>query len=399
MDSRYLALRLPHLLAQVEIRLNPALRQQAFVVATGREPRSQVLGLSFSLAGEGRGAPLAAWLRRRPDLLVVEGRPERVEALLAQVRERLAAVAPGLREEGPGRFLLDLRGSRRLHPDEGALGRRLLDELREREGLLAAAGIGSTPLAARLLARRARAGELHAVAGEEERRLLDDFPLEGLPGLPGSLLARLAEGGVRRVGEARALPSAQLQRLYGEAGRRLRDLLDGLGPAAVPAGEAPPPARTRRRLPVDSADPALLEACLLDLLEVLHGRLREEDRAPRRLELALLWNDGHVQRRSASLRALPGESRRQTLRRGALAVLRGALAERRLRVRELDLSLSATADPAQLALFTPPLPAGRGDLERRERRLDQALLQVRRRWGPQAVRLGVHGMPGPGRAA
>jgi nucleotidyltransferase/DNA polymerase involved in DNA repair len=388
-SSRFLALRFPHLLAQVECRLNPALRGMAFVVATGREPRSQVLGLSPALPAEGgRGAPLASWLRRRPGLLVVEGRPERAEALLAAARQRLEALAPGLREEG-GHFLLDLRGSRLLHPEEAELGRRLLRELREGDQLTAAAGIGSTPLAAQLLARRARPGEVHIAAGAQERALLDDFPLAGLPGLAPSLLAALAEIGVWRVGEARGLPAGRLRCFQGEAGLRLaallQDLADTPPPAAAPAG-------LRRRLPEDSADPLLLESCLLDLLEILRLRLREEERRPRRLELALFWNDGRVQRRGVGVRAAAGESGRQALRRCGLALLHRSLAERRLRVREVAAELLSDREDGQLALFGGGGRAVAAEGGTRERCLDAALLQLRRRWGPQTVRLGLHGL-------
>lgn len=385
MDTNFLALRIPHLLAQVETRINPALRGRAFVVATGQEPRSQVLGLSpaVSAAGRARGAPLGFWLRWQPGLLVVESCPERVSALLQQARARLEAVAPGLRSPRLGQFLLRLGGLRHLHPDDRALGRRLLDELRDEEGLAAAAGIGPSPLAAQLLARRARAGELNSMLGERERHLLDDFPLAGLPSLPSFLLRSLAETGVRLVGEARGLPAEQVLRLYGEAGRRLRALLDELGVEAAPAAPAPEALHASRHLGVDSADPALLEEELTDLLELVHGRARDRSQAPRRLSLRLVWNDGQVQLRATRLLAAPGESRRQTLRRCGRALLRQALEERRLRVRELTVELSHAPEDGQLPLFETQ-PA-----ERREQRLDRALGQIRRLWGPHAVRLGA----------
>ena len=53
----------------------------------------------------------------------------------------------------------------------------------------------------------------------------------------------LAESGVRRVGEARALPLEQVRRLHGAAGLRLKTLLDELGaPPSTSAIPAPPAA-------------------------------------------------------------------------------------------------------------------------------------------------------------
>lgn len=402
-SSRYLALRLPHLLAQVEMGLNPALREQAFVVATGHEPRSQVLGLSPALGAVGPpGEALAVWLRRHPQLLVVEGRPERAQALLERVRLRLQALLPDLREEGRAAFLLNLRGSALLHPQEGQLARRLLKEL-QADGVLGAVGIGSSPLAAHLLCRRARAGEWHAVEGEAERSLLEAFPLAGLPELSGALLRSLGDVGVRTVGEARALDPIHLQRLHGTAALRLLALLQELDSAADGAS-AEPALWARRRLAADSADPQVLEALLLELLEVVHGRSREEVRAPDSLELRLQWNDGLRQRRQARIHPRPGESRRQSLRRTGRKLLQEALEARRLRVREVELRLETRAERGQLGLFDAGPEAGAQrplarEPEGREGRLDQALLQLRRRWGPRSVTLGPGALapsrPGP----
>lgn len=394
--SRHLALRLPHLLAQVEMRLNPALREQAFVVATGREPRSQVLGLSPALEATGRpGETLAAWLRRHPGLLVVEGRAERVQALLEAVRTRLAALLPGAREERGATFLLSLRGSTLLFPHEEGLARHLLDSLSREEGLLAAVGIGSSPLAARLLCRRARAGEWHAAQGEAERSLLDGFPLAGLPELSSSLLCALGEVGVRTVGEARTLSPSQLQRLYGMPARRLSALLGQLDDHGTAEDPTTAPLQASQRLSADSADPALLESHLLEVLEVVLGRAREAGRAPQSVELTLLWNDGLRQTRHARLRPQHEESRRQCLRRTGRRLLGEALEARRLRVRELGIMLDTEKDSSQLRLFASALslaplarPLAR-EAESRECLLDQALLQLRRRWGPGSISLGT----------
>lgn len=385
MDSRTLVLRIPHLLAQVEMRLNPALRERAFVVATGREPRSQVLGLSPRLAPGGRrqGEALAAWLRGQPGLLVVEGRPERAQALLESVRARLEALTPRVSVPRSGLFQVELRGGGLLHPDEQALARHLLQVLREAEGILAAAGIGSSPLAARLLARRAGPGEVHAVCGEQERRVLDDLPLAGLPELSRGLLASLARGGIRFVGEARELPRSQLVHLHGEAGQRLAALLEELDPGAAREAVHGAALRARRRLPTDSADPARLEEELLELLEELLGRSRECGGQPRRLRLRLDWNDGQRSQGERAWRPREAESRRQTLRRQGRELLELGLGSRRLRVRELELELELATDPGQLPLFLEP---ARG--EQREQRLDRALGQLRARWGARVVRLG-----------
>jgi len=386
--SRILALRLPHLLAQAETRLNPALGGRAFLLAAGDGPRSPVLGVSPELAGAGgglrTGEPLARWLNRFPGLLVVVSRPERARPLLDEARAGLEALAPHVRELPGAVFQLELQEGGLLHPDARGQARRLLDQLRER-GLTAAAGLGASPLAARLLARRAGPGELHA-AGEGERGALDSLPLAGLPGLPASLPVQLARVGVRFVGEARELARElgreDWRRRFGAAGGVLADLLTELdGP--FPAPPATCRFLARRRLEADTADPARLDGTLLDLLEDLHARTREEGLGAVRLHLRLSWNDGRVTGRERRVLPGPRESRRQGLRRVGRALLQAQLESRRLRVREMEGGLDLETPREQLALFAA------ADREPRERRLDEALGLLRRRWGFQVVTLGA----------
>jgi nucleotidyltransferase/DNA polymerase involved in DNA repair len=383
MNPCFMAIRVPHLLAQVEMRATPALLGRAFVLATGVEPRAQVLGISPSqpTCGCALGAPLATWLRWLPDLLVVPAPLAHAASLLEDLRRRLAALTPDLRSARQGQYLLNLSGMRHLHPDVPRLGRCLLEELRSELGIVAAAGIGVSPLAAQLLARHVRAGGL---ACPEDGRSggLDGFPLAGLPGVPPSLLRALDEAGVRSVGEARRLPLEQLRCLFGAAGLRLRALLDELDLREMPVS-APLLMRAARRLDADSVDPARIGAVLLDLLETVHLRAREDRLAPRRLDLRLVWNDGQVQERGIRLEGQAGESRRQTLRRQGGQLLAQALEERRLRVRELAVELAAVRESGQLSLFD----AARA--EARERRLDEAVGLIRAHWGPDLLRVGL----------
>jgi DNA polymerase IV len=388
---RHLALRLPHLLAAVEERLHPALAGRAFALCSALDARGQLLGVSPAAAGRGlqAGQRLGEARRRCPELLALPADPARARAAAERVGRLLGEVAPAIRQAQPGDFLLDLSGCRRLHPDELALGRRLLARLAEAEGLPAAAGIASSALAAQLLARRAAPGEVHALAGTDERRVLAAFPLAGLPGLPRELLAGLAEAGVRLVGEARRLPPEALLRRWGAPGRLLLQRLDELkGGSSAPPGAPPPapPARElglRRRLAVDSADPALLHGELFDLAEqglrLLHGRGLQAGR----LLLRVDWCDGRTVMRGDRLQRRAGERELTLLRSTARRLLDAVLEARRLRVSALELRFGALfGEDGQQELFDAPARA-------REQRLAATVESLRQRYGHEALRIGL----------
>lgn len=391
--TRHLALRLPHLLAAVEARLNPSLAGRAFAICTSLDARGQLLGVSAEAAARGLRAGLRLGEARRicAEFEALPGDSERARAVSERVGRSLGEIAPAIRRLKPGEFLLDLSGCRRLHPDELALGRRLLTRLETGEGLQAAAGVASSALAAQLIARRAAVGEVHAVAGHDERRLLDAFPLEGLPELSPALLNGLAEAGVRLVGEARRLPAESLLKVWGEGGRLLLQRLAELGgrsrttlPAAArPPAEGHAEVSVRSRLPVDSVDPALLWGELHDLAERGLRQLRASGRVASQLLLRLDWSDGRSLLRGERLRPRPDETELATLRRTARNLLDSAIEARRLRVVALELRFGGLkADDGQADLF-------RASAQRKEAQLNSAIEGLRQRFGHGSVRVGL----------
>lgn len=390
---RHLALRLPHLLAAVEARLHPALAGKAFVLCTALDARGQLLGVSPEAAARGlrAGQRLGEARRICADFEALPGDPERGLAVSERIGRRLGEIAPALRRLKPGEFLLDLSGCRRLHPDELALGRRLLERLEAAEGLRGAVGVASSPLAAQLIARRAAPGEVHVLDGRDERRLLDGFPLDGLPELPATLLAGLAEAGVRLVGDARRLPAEPLLKVWGEGARllllRLAELGGRAATAAAPpraaAVVAPSELSVRRRLAVDCVDPAALWSELHDLAERGLRQVREQGLRAGHLLLRLDWSDGRSLLRGERLRRRAGEGELGALRRTARNLLDSGLEARRLRVVALELRFGGLKPEAgQADLFL-------AQAERREGRLGSAIEGLRQRYGHEAVRVGL----------
>lgn len=383
MKTRFLALRLPHLRAQLAARLIPGLKNRSYAVVSGPGGRAQLLGLSAAAARAGLSTGLSVQqaLRLQPTLQLVEESPGLLEDSRARLTRLLGEQAPEIRSSGVSDWLLDISGCGLLHPDELAQARDLIALLAEREQLSAAAGLGTTPLAARLLARRAATGCVHAASGSQERELLDGFPLEGLPGLPRPLLSQLAEAGIRRVAEARQLEAAEVLRVFGPSGRRLLESLDGLG-----FGGCKEPSRDQdwtvgRRLARDSSDPGELWSLISEQVEELLIRCREARVHPRRLTLRLGWSDGHSQLRGMRMQELPGESLRASLRATARRLLGQGLDARRFRVRALELRLQTRASREQIGLFPSPAP-------RHEEGLDRCIGQLRGRYGATALTVG-----------
>ncbi len=387
MQTRFLALRIPRLRAQLALRIFPVLADRPFALVASVGERAQLLGLSdkAALAGLRTGMNVQQARRRLPDLQLVEEAPGLLESTTGRLREVLESHSPQIQAAGPADWLLDISGLGLLHPDEMRQARELLDLLREGEGLEAAAGIGSTALAARLLARRASIGSVHSVSGAQERDVLDGFPLAGLPDLPAALVHELAESGIRRVAEARALDAREVLRVFGSQGQRLLDCLHRLQPTPLAgSAEASGSWSLRRRLVRDSSDPLELQGLLTEMVEELVLRCRQEERRPKRLMLRLGWSDGYSHLRGIRPAGRPGESLRSSLRAAARELLSQGLEARRYRIRTLELNMQTEADAAQISLFSVVQ-------QQQESRLDSCIRQLRGRYGREALSVGMAG--------
>ncbi|MCB1048211.1 MAG: hypothetical protein KDC10_13535 [Calditrichaeota bacterium] len=383
---RFLHLRLPHFVAAVESRLNPLLRERAFVVCRGEHDRSQLLGVSPMAAALGlkAGMLLAHARRRHPEILVVSGSEERSLSLGNRVLELLRELSPDLRQQGPSSFTMDLSACGQLHPDARTLGRSILERLASGLGLEGAIGIGASPLAAVFIARRAAAGEVTCLDAQEEDRLLRTFPVDWLPGVDSAFSARLAEMGIRTLGEARAITPAFLERVFGERGRLLvRELNRVRTDLAVE--ELDDRLVIQRRLQRDTTNEVLLWSQVFELVEEAADRLARQERRAGYLFLELEWSDGRRLLRGEKIQLRSALPTLSELRRVARLLLDRCLEDRRASVRSLQLQFS------RLEQAAPQLDAFHAAKMLRQSRVERSLSLVKQRFGGASVRVGLAG--------
>ncbi len=383
MKGRFLMLRVPYFAARLESQIVPGLRGRAFAVCSGENDRSQILGLSPEAGALGlRPGMLLSELRRRhPGLLCVHARPSRISEVSGRIEESLRERLPEVRPLGPGRFLAALGGCRRLYADEQDLGRSMIAALDSEEGLPAAAGIGSSPLAAEMIARRAGAGELNRLDPERENELILGFPVAWLPGVSATLRGTLAELGIHSIGDAKSLAPDCLVQVLGDRGRKLLGQLEQVRAGAAEDGRRN--LRLLRRLDRDTVETESLWRELFRMCEEGEALLRREGRGARTLELRLLWGDGREGLRRRKLPRAPLSRRLSVLRGSARELLERLLESRRARVRRIELRFCAV-EPESLQL-----DGFHASADERRIRLERSLDQLRARFGGEIVQVGL----------
>jgi DNA polymerase-4 len=277
---------------------------------------------------------------------------------------------------------VDITGSSRLLGPPADVAWRLYRRIRRDLDLNPIWSVGTSKLIAKTASRLVKPIGEYIVEPGDEAALLDPLPLFLIPGIENSDLLRLKDFNITRVRQANQLTGDQMQTLFGNRGRWIRDRLHGIDPSPVrPAGKAPPRVIQSREFGNDTNDRVRMERSLYRLVENAGRRLRRQVLAARRIGMILEHTDGV--RRIRQTAAKPATANDFSLFVHALRVLDLAWT-RRVRLRRMTLICDRlTHPPAQRSLF-----ASERDQMEKEDRLVTALDCIRGRFGVDALAVG-----------
>ena len=260
---------LDQFLAAVEIRRRPELRGLPVVVGGNGDPteaRKVVATASYEARAHGvhSGMPLRAALRRCPDAVFLPSDPPAYDAASAEVMAALRELPVVLEVAGWDEAYLGVRTD-----DPQALARRVRATVLERTGLSCAVGIGETKPQAKLAAQAVKPGGIGCLTYATWPETMHAKPVDALVGVGARTAARLAERGIRTVGELAASDHRELAAVFGPTtGPWLVLLARGGGDRTV--ASEPWQARSRSRettYPQDLVDRDELAAAVAVLAE------------------------------------------------------------------------------------------------------------------------------------
>jgi len=253
------------------------------------------------------GMPLADALSFLPGLATRPAELAEDAAALRRLAEWCDRYSPWAAPDGSDGVKIEITGSAHLWGGEAELAADLSQRL-ARQGISHRLAIADTFGAAWAVARFAASEEegspsrcrLAALAAKiivplgEARAALAPLPVAALR-LDPAIVEGLHRVGLRRVGEAMAMPRDALTRRFGETVARRLDQALGEPPEPLsPLGEVPS-RRVRLSLPEPIADPADLARAAERLTLDLVSRLAREGAGARRLDLGFHRVDGRVE--------------------------------------------------------------------------------------------------------
>ena len=269
--------------ASVEQLLDPSLRGVPVAVG-GSAQGGVVLAASYEAKVHGVQGGMPGWRAARlcPGLVFVRGHFGRYQELADRVMAVLEDYTPVVQRISIDEAFLDVSGSTHLFGPPAAIGARIRERVRGEVGLPISVGAARTKHLAKVASQVAKPDGLVVIEPEREREFLDPLPVSLMWGVGPVTEQRLADRGIRTIGQLVEEPGPALERLLGRAtGATLHALALNDDPRKVArsgrAGSVGAQSALGRRTPT----PELVRSVLSHLAERVAGRLRAKDRAGR----------------------------------------------------------------------------------------------------------------------
>ena len=384
-DREIIHLNVADFAVAVERVVDPRLKGRPVVIAPEGALRAAVFDMSDEAFKQGvrKGMALQRAKRLCRDARVVPPHADRYERAMQELLRRTLPYSPLIEmTDTNGHLFIDTTGTEKLFGPAFDVAWRIRKTVRADLGFDPIWSVAPNKLVAKIATRTVKPdGEYILEAGQEEE-FLKPLPVHLLPGLERDDLIQLRDFQLGRVGQIAGWSLPQLETVFARRARFLFEAARGIDPSPVlPVGEKQPKVTAEHEFGDDVNDVERVEAVLYALVEKIGFELRERRLAARQLGVTLDYSDGARVIRQAA--ANPASTNDFTLFATAKAALDRAWT-RRVRVRHLRLVADRLGfPPAQMDLF-----AFFNEKDETNDRLIQAIDTIRKRFGPEVVRMG-----------
>jgi DNA polymerase-4 len=369
----------------VEEQLNPSLQGKAFAVGGRPEERGVVASCSYAARRYGiRSAmPMARALRLCPQLIIVSSRHGKYSQVSRQVMAHLHALTPLVEQISIDEAFLEVSD---LPQPAEAIARQLQAQVRQDPGLPCSLGVATNKLLAKTandVGKASFRGEgppnaITIVPPGQEAAFLAPLPAEMLWGIGPKTAERLAELGIRTIGDLASRSESQLMRLFGKNGYDLALRARGIDDRPIVTSHAVKSVSQEVTFAKDLREAQALERTLFQLAAGVGTRLRRNLLTGTTVKIKLRWADFTTLTRQVTLEHATDQD--SQIYQAALSLFHKTWQPGKP-VRLLGVGVSGLgAQIRQLGLWD-------ADAEK-DRQLQTAIDQLRQRFGRQILQRG-----------
>jgi DNA polymerase IV len=337
--------------ASVEQLDNPQLKGRCVIVG-GTGGRGVVSAASYEARAFGvRSAmPIFQARQRCPQGVFIHPRMDRYREVSDEVMAVLQEFSPLVEQVSIDEAFMDLGGTERLHGPPANLARTLKKRILGAVHLTCSVGVAPNRFLAKIASDFKKPDGLTVVHPDQAADFIDRLPIGKVPGVGPKTQPKVAEFGIRFLGDVRKFPEPTLASIFGSYGRRLLELSRGIDPTPVTPDAPAKSVSSECTLEKDTCEPAALNRCLLEQAEEVAAGLRSEGVKARTVVLKIKHADFRLCTRRTTF-APPTQSSKELYRQA-----RRLLDEYRLTQKIRLIGLGATGfvpanAPQQQELF------------------------------------------------
>lgn len=262
--------------ASIEQRDRPAWRGRPVAVTNG-SLGTCIITCSYEARRHGvrTGMRLREARRLCPDLIQCAARPEHYAAVSTDIMRALEEITPDVEVFSVDEAFLDVTRCQRLWGTPETIAHMVRRKVEAVSGLGCSVGMSGDKSTAKFAAGLEKPGGCTLIPPWEAAARLRDVPVTELSGIKEGIGGYLARHGARTCGEVARLPVSVLARRFGNPGRRIWYMCQGLDPEPVRTTVSAPRSIGHGKVtPPGTRDAQLIQAYLLHMSEKVAARLR-----------------------------------------------------------------------------------------------------------------------------
>ncbi len=365
----------------VEEQRDPTLAGKSFAVGGRPEERGVVASCSYAARqlGVRSAMPMGRALRLCPGLIITPARHGVYRAVSQQVMARLHALTPLVEQLSIDEAFLDVSD---LPEEAETIARRLQSTIRAELKLPCSLGAASNKLVAKMANNVGKAANrgphppnaITVVAPGREAEFLAPLAAEELWGVGPKTAQRLAEIGIRTIGDIARQPVSDLARLFGKHGEEMARHARGLDDRPMVTTHESKSISQEITFVRDVSDVELLRRELDSQARKVAAELRRKELLAGVVKIKLRWADFTTLTRQMTLEQPDNDAAK--IARIAFQLLQKAWDGRPLRLIGVGVG-GLTSAARQMSLWEQP--------NEREEQLQRTLGELRARYGEKVI--------------
>lgn len=296
--------------ASIEQRDHPEWRGRPVAVTNGAQGTC-IITCSYEARAYGikTGMRLRQARQLCPDLIQCPARPERYAEASTRIMEALTLVTPVMEVFSVDEAFLDLTPVQHLYGSADDIGRMIKRIVFQASGLLCSVGMSGDKTTAKYAAKLEKPDGLTVIPPWESEHRLSDVPVTALCGIAEGVGRYLAARGVHVCGDMKKLPISALSQRFGNPGRRMWLMAQGLDPAPLETVVPDPKSIGHGKvMPPNTRDPEVVRIYLQHMGHKVGARLRRHGFKAQRFFIGLRTDHGWLG--GAYFSALPTQDSR-----------------------------------------------------------------------------------------